>query len=146
MTATRPRHFFRDPGPMPKKVTLQIVIPPELGPAAEVVREVLAGIEAVEKNTAEERKQTGTRVIGRRRILAQHWNESPASHSVAPRRTLRPRFAGGIEERLAALAADRAFQHAYQRARARLLAREEAIFPVGTYWLARFANVQVETN
>lgn len=148
MKATRPLHFFRNPGPMPKKATLHIVIPPELGTVEEVVRDVRAGIEAVEQAAAAERKTTGKGVIGRRRILAQSWKDSTTSVEPKrePRRELRPRFAGGLDARLAALASHRAFQYAYQRAREQWLAGVEVLFPAGTYWLARFANVAVETN
>ena len=146
MTATRPLHFFRNPGPMPKTATLRIVIPPELGPVDEVIREVRAGIEAVEQAQALERKRTGKRVIGRRGILAQSWKESPVSDQREPRRELRPRFAGGPVDRIAALERYRAFQYAYKQARRRWLAGLDAVFPAGTYWLARFANVTVEKN
>jgi len=144
MAATRPLHFFRNPGPMPKTATLRIVIPPELGPADEVIREVCAGIEEVEKKVAAERRMTGAGVVGRRRILGQSWKDCP--DSVEPRRERRPRFAGRTDERLCALNQYRSFQHAYKRARKRWLAGQLALFPPGTYWLSRFANVQVETN
>jgi hypothetical protein len=141
---TRPLHFFRNPGPMPKQATLRIVIPPELGPAEEVIREVCAGIEAVEAEVAAERRKSGAGVVGRRNILAQSWKDSPTS--VEPRRTRNPRFAGSVEDRVQALVSYCAFQEAYKRARRRWLDGLEALFPVGTYWLSRFAHVQVETN
>ena len=144
MTVKRPLHFFRNPGPMPKQATLRVVIPPELGSADEVIREVCAGIEAVEAAVAAERKQTGARVVGRRNILAQSWKDSPTS--VEPRRGLNPRFAGSTNDRMTALARYRAFQHEYKQARHCWLAGLDVTFPTGTYWLARFANVRVETN
>lgn len=144
ITATRPLHFFRKLGSMPKKVTLHVTIPPELGPAEDVIREVCAGIEDVEKRFAAERIKTGVRVIGRRQILAQHWNDGPSS--VEPRRKLRPRFAGCLDVRIPALASYRAFQYAYKRARKQWLAGLDVLFPAGTYWLSRFAYVAVETN
>jgi len=144
MTVNRPLHFFRNPGPMPKRATLKIVIPPELGPAEDVIREVGAGIEAVEASVAGDRRKSGARVVGRRSILAQSWKDSPTS--VEPRRRRNPRFAGCAEARVPALGNYRAFQHAYKRARHRWLAGLEVAFPTGTYWLARFANVRVETN
>ena len=55
MIATRPGHFFRNPGPMPKTVRLRIVIPSELGPADDVIRQVRAGIDATEKQVAADR-------------------------------------------------------------------------------------------
>jgi len=146
--AARPLHFFRSRGPMPKSAILRIVIPPELGPVDEIVREVCTGIEAVERATAAERKKTGKGVIGRRRILAQSWKESPTSSEPKrePRRELRPRFAGAVDVRLDALARYRAFQYSYRQAREGWLAGLDVLFPAGTYWLARFANVPVATN
>lgn len=144
ITATRPLHFFRKDGRMPKNVTLRITIPAELGPADEVIREVCAGIEAVEERMADERRRTGSAVIGRRRILAQDWKDSPSS--IEPRRVHRPRFAGALDVRLPALASYRAFQFAYRRARQLWLAGLDALFPAGTYWLSRFAFVSVESN
>lgn len=144
ITATRPLHFFRKLGPMPDKVTLRITIPPELGPAEDVIREVCEGIEAVENCAAAERTNTGRRVIGRRRILAQSWKDSPTS--IERRRERRPRFAGSLLVRIPALANYRAFQYAYRRAREQWLAGLAAVFPAGTYWLSRFAHVAIEAN
>ncbi|HEY5945869.1 MAG TPA: hypothetical protein VIV40_10275 [Kofleriaceae bacterium] len=137
--ATRPRHFFR--ASMPDRVTLDLVIPPELGDAAEVVREVREGVEAIEKQEQTGRMASGARVIGRRRILAQSWKDCPASFE--RRRELRPRFAGALEVRVPALASYRSFLWAYKHARDRWRRGLDAVFPPGTYWLTQFAHVQV---
>jgi hypothetical protein len=142
--ATRPHHFFRKGGSMPEKVSLRVTIPPELGPADDVIREVCAGIERVEQLVAEERTRTGGSIVGRRRILAQSWKDSPSS--VEPRRVGRPRFAGGVDVRVPALEQYRAFQYAYKRAREQWLAGVDVRFPAGTYWLSRFAYVSVDVN
>lgn len=126
---------------MPEVVELTLTIPSELGPAAEVIAEVRAGVEAVERRAAEDRKRTGARVLGRRRVLEQSWKQSPSS--IEPRRTLRPRFAGRNERRVAALAEYKAFLAEYHDARARWLAGMCTCFPYGTYWLARFAPAPV---
>jgi hypothetical protein len=139
--ATRPRHFFRNPGPMPESVTLELTIPDELGPRDQVLAELREAVEAVERAMADHRKHTGARVLGRRRILEQHWSESPSS--VAPRRNLRPRFAGRLVARVVALLHYRAFLDRYDDARGRWLTGERALFPDGTYWLAKFAAVPV---
>lgn len=141
LRARRPRHFFRNPGPMPEVVELTLTIPPELGAADDVIAEVRAGVEAVERRAAEERKRTGARVLGRRRVLEQSWKGSPTS--MEPRRTLRPRFAGRTERRAAALVEYKAFLAEYHEARARWLAGMRTCFPHGTYWLARFAPAPV---
>ena len=141
LRAHRPRHFFRAEGPMPDTVELQLTIPPELGPADEVIAKVRAGVEAIERHVAEECKRTGARVIGRRNILAQSWKDTPTSSE--PRRNLRPRFAGRLVERVKALLEYRTFLAAYREARQRWLARGATVFPRGTYWLARFAAVPI---
>ncbi len=141
LTATRPHHFFRKHGSMPAAVTLEMTIPPELGPAEQVIVEVRAAVEQVERDVADARKQTGARVMGRRAVLAQPWNSGPTS--VEPRRTLRPRFAGGVVARMIALLGYRGFLDAYREARAKLLVGTRVEFPPGTYWLARFAGVAV---
>jgi hypothetical protein len=136
---TRPRHFFR--ASMPAEVTLDLVIPPELGDAAGVVREVREGVRAIEERVRTERMESGAGVIGRRRVLEQSWKDSPTSFE--PRRERRPRFAGALHVRVPALASYRSFLWAYKHARDRWRRGLEAVFPVGTYWLTRFAHVQV---
>jgi hypothetical protein len=126
---------------MPPEVTLTLVIPPELGPADAVIAEVTAGVTAVERAMRDERARTGRRIVGRRRIIEQSWRGSPNNR--APRRNLRPRFAGSTEVRVPALLAFREFLRAYRVARRDWLAGGRPLFPPGTYWLARFAAVPV---
>lgn len=89
--ATRPRHFFREEGPLPESVTLELRIPSELGSAGHVIAALRDGVTAIERDVAADRRKTGAPILGRRRILAQHWNDAPTT--IAPRRNLRPRFA-----------------------------------------------------
>ncbi len=139
IVSQRPRHFFRRR--MPASATLEMTIPQELGERDDVLAKVRAGVEAVERDAAEQRKRTGARVLGRRRVLEQSWNDSPTSFE--RRRNLRPRFAGGLVARVAALLDYRAFLTAYRAARQRWLQHHDATFPPGTYWLAKFAAVPV---
>ena len=141
VVARRPLHFFRPTGPTPESATLEMTIPPELGDRDAVIETVRAGVDAVERQIMEERARTGAGVLGRRGVLDQSWNDSPTT--VAPRRNLRPRFAGGLVERVSALLDYRMFLASYRIARARWLEREEVSFPPGTYWLVRFAAVPV---
>lgn len=142
MRATRPHHFFRQHGSMPLSATLELTIPLELGFADEVLRAVKAGVEAVEHEKAEERRRTGKRVFGRRRVLQQSWRESPASTEV--RFALRPRFAAGNPaSRVTALQRYRDFLADYREARRDWLAGVLTHFPIGTYWLRRFASVAI---
>ena len=84
---------------------------------------------------------SGARVLGRRAVLAQSWKDCATSFE--PRRERRPRFAGARDVRVPALASYRSFLSAYMEARDRWKRGLEALFPAGTYWLTRFAHVQV---
>lgn len=142
LRATRPRHFFRSHGALPGSVTLPVRIPSELGSTAAIVAALREGVEVIERDVAAARHETGARVLGRRGVLAQHWNDSPTS--IEPRRNLRPRFAAADPTiRVALLTSYRAFLDAYHYARTRWLAGKPTTFPPGTYWLRRFAAVPV---
>ncbi len=67
----RPRHFFRDAGPMPPEVTLELVIPPELGDPDEARRILRERVAFVEDDLAATRARTGVPILGRRAILRQ---------------------------------------------------------------------------
>jgi putative transposase len=145
LRARRPVHFFRAQGVMPEAVELDLVIPPELGPADEIRAAVRAGVEQVERAIAEERIRTGKRVLGRRAVRKQSWRGSPSNRE--PRRNLRPRFAGARELVVGAIVRFRAFLDAYRDARMRWLdGRKRTVFPRGTYWLARFAPVDTHAE
>lgn len=139
LRARRPR-FFRADGTMPEWVELTPTIPPELGDPDEVIAELKKRIAEVEEASARERARTGRQVVGRRRILRQSWRESPTSHE--PRRNLRPRVAARSKwARIARLQYSKAFYADYRAAYARWRVGLPAVFPPGTYWLARFAGV-----
>jgi putative transposase len=140
LAVERPRHFFRSSGPMPESVELAMTVPVELG-GYDIIDEVRARVQLVEQAVAEERRRVGFRLVGRRAVLRQSWKDSP--QTVEPRRRLRPRFAGAAKVRVAALACYRQFVAAYRDARVRWLDRQPATFPIGTYWLLRFAAVSV---
>ncbi len=143
LRATRPAFLFREDGPMPEVVEMKLGIPPELGDPEEVLARVRAGCLAVEQAAAARRAKTQRQVLGRRRVRRQSWRASPTT--TEPRRGLRPRVAARNRwMRIAALQRNRGFEDAYAAARNRWLAGEHAVFPVGTYWLRRFANVPVE--
>jgi hypothetical protein len=127
---------------MPELVEMQLKLPPELGPEAEVLAELRDRVRAVEAEHAAERQRTGRRVCGRRALLAQSWRSQPASRE--PRRTLRPRVAARSKwARIEALLRNRVFVAAYTCAREAWRAGAAVMFPPGTYWLRRFAPVAV---
>jgi len=143
--ATRPFHFFRSDGPMPDALEMPLAIPPELGPAAELLAELRDRVRAVELACAEERLRSGRRIQGRRAVLAQSWRNSPAS--CEPRRTLRPQVASRCKwARIEALLRNRGFAREYAIARSRWRDGLPAVFPAGTYWLLRFASVPVQVT
>jgi putative transposase len=73
-------------------------------------------------------------------ILRQAWRDCPASR--APRRNLRPRIAARSQwSRIEAIRRNRESLTAYRDARARWVVGDAIPFPVGTYWLRRFAHV-----
>ena len=145
LEADRPRHFFRAHGPMPAHVTLDLVVPPELGDPDQVRQELRDRVAAVEQRVAADRRRDGLDVVGRRSLLRQSWRGQPTSHE--PRRNLRPQLAArSVWSRLEALRRNRKFLAAYRWARASWCAGATVAFPVGTYWLRRFANVSVTAS
>src|SRR4051812_1075351 len=55
ITVRRPGWFFRAEGPMPETISLELKLPPELGDADLILREVEARVAAFEKAMAAER-------------------------------------------------------------------------------------------
>src|SRR3954468_10455509 len=93
VVAHRPRHFFRDEGPMPEAVTLSFVRPPgfeDLSPSSYATM-VLERVHAIEERVGAERRQAGAPLLGRRAVLAQQPPDRPGSRE--PRRELNPRVA-----------------------------------------------------
>jgi putative transposase len=141
LTSRRPDHFFRTDGVMPREATLRFVIPAELGDRDAVLQLVRQRIVAVEQDEAQKRAARGTCVLGRRNVRLQSWKSFPSSEE--PRRNLNPRVAAkNVWSRVATLCRNKAFQREYRNARAALPATPIP-FPLGTYWLARFAGVPV---
>lgn len=142
LRARRPRHFFRDDGPMREAVEMTFTIPEHLGNPAKILAYLRNRIDEVETACATERQATQRQVMGSRRILRQSWRASPLTPR--PRRTIRPRVAAKCKwKRIAALQRLREFVAAHRDARHKWLDRIYVLFPPGTYWLHRFANVPV---
>ncbi len=142
LSATRPKHFFRDDGPMPDVVSLHLVKPQGYQDLSdnEFAALVLERVRATEETAAAERRRTGAQVLGRRAVLDQKWSARPVSRE--PRRQLNPRVAARSKwSRIEALLRNRAFRDAYAAAREALLAGiRDIVFPAGTYWLRRFTQ------
>jgi putative transposase len=142
LTARRPTYFFRAGGPMPDTLELRLVIPPELGAPDQVRRQLRDLIAAIERDFAAKRLRTGAPLLGRRAVLQQSWRDRPSSEE--PRRTIRPTLAARSSwSRIEALLRNRDFIRSYRDAWRRWSEGLPAIFPLGTYWLSRFAGVAV---
>ena len=141
LRASRPTHFFRPDGKMPESLELTCVIPPELGDTEQVLRELRQRVATAEAEAAADRRRRSVRVLGRRAVKQQSWQDAPTTR--APRRNLRPVVAGSGWARVEALRRNRAFLDAYRQARESWKAGQPAPFPPGTYWLRRFANVEI---
>jgi hypothetical protein len=138
----RPPHFFRSDGPLPEFVDLEYTIPPELGDADTVLAQLRALVETEEARLEGERLGTGKPLLGAPAVRRQSWWSTPGS--IQPRRGVRPKFAArSFWAKLEAIRRNRAFVDAYRAARALWLAGLDAVFPIGTYWLRRFANVPI---
>jgi hypothetical protein len=143
LRAHRPTHFFRLDGTMPETVTLDLVIPPELGDATAIRAELRARVASAELEMATERKRGGHSVLGVRGVLRQSWRAFPTNNE--PRRGLRPQIAArSVWSRIEAILRNRAFVAAYRAARDLWISGQPTSFPSGTYWLHRFANVPLE--
>ena len=127
---------------MPPTVTLRFAIPPQLGDPEGIKARIRARVAEVEAAEAARRAATGERVLGRRAVLRQSWRARPTTDE--PRVRVRPTVAArNRRARVEALRRNRDFVVAYQEARQRWLDGRPTLFPYGTYWLRRFANVPV---
>ena len=147
ITATRPKHFFRDDGDMPEVVSLDIARPhgfQDLG-QSEWADMVIERVRAKEADHRQRRAAKGITVLGRARILAQNPFHPPESH--APRFQTNPRVAAKSKwARIEALLRNRAFIDKYRDAFLDHVAGvANVVFPFGTYWMRKFAKVACET-
>jgi REP element-mobilizing transposase RayT len=149
VVAKRPEHFFRtqdDGGGMPATVELCFLPPPSLSalPRRDYSSLIKEHVDRVEAEAAVARRGARTAVLGKRRILAQRWNDKPSD--AEPRRELSPSVACRDQWlRIERLQLNKRFQEIYRDARDAFRAGLEAIFPCGT-WLMRFrAPVQVSS-
>lgn len=142
LRARRPAYFFREDGPMPEEVEMTFSIPEDLGDSVATLAEIEAGIAEVELRCARTRQETGRCVFGRRRVLRQSWREAPTTP--VPRGALNPRVKARCKwTRISLIERNRGFQCEYRSAFKLLRAGMRAVFPPGTYWLARHAGVLV---
>lgn len=141
--ARRPARFFDATGKMPKDLELRCVRAPGFQHLSdEEYREHFAqAIHAAELSAESERRISGRKVFGRKRIRAQSPFARPEVEG--PRRPLNPSVAARSRTtKIEALRALKEFRSAYADARKLWLTGADVRFPVGTWWLKRFAYVQ----
>jgi REP element-mobilizing transposase RayT len=148
LSATRPAHFFREEGSMPRTVSLRISRPRgfEHLSDGELATLILERVREFEENAETERRRRGAVVVGRRAVLGQRWSDRPRNRE--PKRALSPRIAArSTWSRIEALMRNRSFCAAYAAARA-IFANGigTPLFPAGTYWLRRFASARCEPS
>jgi REP element-mobilizing transposase RayT len=150
IVARRPRHFFRDDesgGDMPEVVTVRFVQPPAWRsvPPRQFVALIAEGIENAERDAAAQRATTGRRVVGRKAILGQRWNDRPDSRE--PRRNLSPRVAAKDKwRRIEAILRNRVFETRHRQARIARAGGVTMAFPFGTWAMRVFFGVLVEAG
>lgn len=140
---TRPRDFFRRAGDMPPTVSLRASTPTGWpGGAVAWAAAVRNGVEAKERSAEQVRHALGLRIAGRKAVLSANPEHRPSTSE--PRAAFRPSIAcKNLARRIAELDLLASFRHAYGTARQAMRAGLEAVFPWGTYRLARHYGVQV---
>jgi hypothetical protein len=145
LTAYRPKHFFRQDGNMPEKVTLKFHRPKgyEHLTQRKWAALVMERIGLAERKAREERRERGIQVFGIKAVLRQRHTDRPEPEET--RRQLNPRVAAKNKwRRVEVLLRNRVFQLAYAKARDALKRGvPDVAFPEGTYWLVRFAGALV---
>jgi REP element-mobilizing transposase RayT len=146
LTATRPKHFFRDDSGMPETVAVPIVRPRAFAGLAqnEWADLVVERVRAKENEHRRERAIKGRTVLGRNAVLNQAPLECPSSH--APHFHLSPRVAAKNKwARIEALLRNRIFAEKYRAAfKAHVAGLASVVFPFGTYWMRKFGKVVCE--
>lgn len=143
LLASKPSRFFdRDNDDLPDNVEVDLRRAPGFehlshDEYASLVREQVD--QAVNK-AAEQRREKGIKLLGRKSVLHQNWSHGPQNRE--PRRGLSPRVACRNRwGRMEALRRNQDFIDQYRGARAEILAGHAAIFPPGTWWLCRHAGL-----
>lgn len=133
VSIVRPTGFFRETGPVPGRVNLEIVLPENL--SEQHVRWLEERIAAGESVCAARRDRSGQRFMRRRQVLRQSPYSRPRLSE--PRRRLNPRVAARDKwRRIELLQRLSLFVQAYRVARHRFLGGERDVeFPRGTYWM-----------
>ncbi|MCB9520385.1 MAG: hypothetical protein H6699_05830 [Myxococcales bacterium] len=144
ITAKRPDFFFRDSGSMQESVELRFEVPPEfehLGRDGYVAL-LEENLRAKEQKLRAERKAEDRTVMGADRCRQAALGRRTRKFEEWFR--LRPTIAARVKrERIDAIRALQAFRESYYAALKDWRAGLKAVFPLGTWWLPRFAGAAV---
>jgi REP element-mobilizing transposase RayT len=133
-TLRRPDFFFREDGPLPETVDLELTTPPGFESPEAFRSALVEALAAREKEISAEMSAEGRAFLGARRVLAQNPNSRPSSKQELGK--LNPSIAGRDKwKRIEALQGLVEFRRAYREAPAKLREGVDALFPAGTYWL-----------
>jgi putative transposase len=148
ITATRPKHFFRDDGDMPETITLTFERPIGFEKLSQDEWESLVTnrLSEVESSHRQRRLAEGKHVLGRERVLAQDPFDSPSSSS--PRFKLNPKIAAKSKPAmLEAIQEEESFIERHAQSLKDFIAKiPGTLFPHGTYWWRKFAGAICEPN
>jgi hypothetical protein len=147
ITATRPKHFFRDNSGMPDVVSLPMARPhgfEDLG-QSEWASLVTERVRAKEADHRQRRAAQGITVLGRDGILRQDPFACPSGY--APRFQMSPQVAAKNKwARIEALLRNRGFIEKYRDAfLAHIAGLTNVVFPFGTYLMRKIAKVACES-
>jgi REP element-mobilizing transposase RayT len=131
----RPKHFFREDGPMPETAKLELVCPPGFESVEAFREQLIAAITAREDEAAGRLASEGRSFAGAATVLAQDPLASPRTFE--PRRGLNPRIASRDPwKRIEAIQRLKTFLAEYRMAwEAFTSGLRETVFPAGTYWM-----------
>ena len=134
-TVKRPEQYFRGTADsIPEKIALTIcALPVAAGSTRELMERLGQAVKAEEKRLRTKLCESGRRFLGKARVLAQNWFDSPDSFE--PRRGLSPRVASRDKwRRIELLQRLSSFCREHRDALVRFLAGEREVeFPAGTY-------------
>ena len=137
----RPKIFFRENGPTPPSVKLDIVPPPGIQGSTEDFAAMMAEeLELREWDIRHQHRLAGRPIMGKKAILAQDPFEYPAG--LEPRRNLNPRIAAKDKwRRIEAIGRLKEFLAAYREAWEEFKqGNRDVLFPVGSYWVVKHAG------
>jgi len=144
-TFKRPDWFFDEKnGEMPEEVSLTLVRPPIFAALDDnaLYEKLMCEVRRCEVEVQQRLRRECRRFIGLKKLALQPWSRAPKSFEERFRVT--PKVAAGSKWlAVAELQRNREWERQYAAARTLWLAGESAVFPAGTYWLRRFAGVEV---